>query len=130
MFNSQWYNSLNKPFLAPPDSIFMPVWTILYITIFLSLIFFFKGGISKSKIKGIVFYFLQLILNFSWTFIFFGMRNIVFALFVIILMWIFIVLTISNFSRHSKLAAILLLPYLIWVSFAFYLNLGYFILNS
>lgn len=128
MFNSSWYNSLNKPFLAPPDSVFMPVWGILYAMILVSLILYLKGGL-KNKAKGLVFFVIQMLLNFSWTYVFFGMKNIAFALVVIILMWMFIVLTISAFMKHSKLAAILLFPYLLWVSFAFYLNLGYLVLN-
>ena len=128
MFNSEWYNSLNKPFLAPPDSIFMPVWGILYAMIIISLILYLKGGL-KNKSKGLIFFAIQLLLNFSWTYVFFGMKNITGALVVIIFMWMFIVLTISAFMKHSKLSAILLLPYLLWVSFAFYLNLGYLVLN-
>ncbi len=128
MFNSDWYNNLNKPFLAPPDSIFMPVWSILYVMIIISLILYLKNGL-KNKAKGLIFFIIQMLLNFSWTFIFFAMRNIMAALFIIIIMWIFIALTVAEFSKHSKPAAILLLPYIIWVSFAFYLNFGYLVLN-
>lgn len=128
MFNSEWYNSLNKPFLAPPNSIFMPVWSILYLMILISLIIYLKGGV-KNKGKGIIYFTIQILLNFSWTYAFFAMKNILLGLVVIILMWMFIVLTISEFSKHSKLSAVLLLPYLLWVTFAFYLNLGYLVLN-
>ena len=128
MFNSEWYNSLNKPFLSPPDSIFMPVWTILYAMIFVSLILYLRGGL-KGKSKGLVYFIIQLLFNFSWTFVFFGMKNIFLALLVISAMLIFLLLNIIEFYKHSKMAGNLLLPYLIWVLFAFYLNFSYFLLN-
>ena len=128
MFNSEWYNSLNKPFLSPPNEVFTPVWVILYILIFISLLIYLKGGI-KNKLRGLIFFTTQMILNFCWTFIFFKMQNIGFALIEIGIMWLFISLTIYDFIKHSKIAAILLIPYLLWVSFAFYLNFSYFVLN-
>ena len=128
MFNSDWYNNLNKPFLSPPNSVFMPVWSILYLMIFISLILYLKGGV-KNKITGIIFFSIQMILNLSWTGVFFGLQNIKAALVVIVLLWIFILLTITSFFKHSKIAALLLVPYFIWVSFAVYLNISYFLLN-
>ncbi len=129
MKNIDWYNSLNKPFLAPPSSVFPPVWTVLYIMIAISLILFLKSGMNKSKILPLVFFILQLIFNFAWSFLFFNMQNIGLALIDIIFMWIFTLLTVISFFKHSKIASILLIPYLIWISFAFYLNLAYFVLN-
>ena len=128
MYNSAWYNSLNRPAFAPPNTIFMPVWSILYILIFISLFVYLKGGI-KNKIKGIVYFSIQMILNFSWSYIFFARQNILAALITVALMWIFIFLNIIEFYKHSIISAILLVPYLIWVSFAICLNLGYYILN-
>ena len=124
-----WFNSLNKPFLAPPDWVFAPVWIILYIMIAISFFVFLKSNSEKKKTVPLIFFFLQLLLNFAWSPIFFNMQNILGALIVIIFMWIFILVTIILFLRHSKLSAILLIPYLIWVSFAFYLNFGYYVLN-
>jgi len=124
-----WFHTLNKPFLTPPDAVFMPAWIVLYILIAISFVIFIRKNSGHSKKLPLVFFFIQLILNFAWPFVFFGMQNIGAALAVIILMWIFIVLTIITFMRHSKIAAMLLLPYLLWVSFAFYLNLGYYVLN-
>ncbi len=129
MQNMEWYNSLNKPFLAPPSSVFAPVWTILYIMIALSLIFFLKGGMNKDKTAPLIFFIIQLALNFAWTPVFFGLQNIGLALIIIILMWLFTLLTVIFFFRHSKIASLLLIPYLVWISFAFYLNFGYFVLN-
>ncbi len=124
-----WYNNLNKPFLTPPDDIFTVAWIILYILIAAALIVFISNGINKDKIKGLLCFFIQIILNFAWSNVFFGMKNIVSALAVLVLMWIFILFTIILFYKHSKIAAYLLIPYFIWVTFAFYLNLGFLLLN-
>ena len=129
MFNMDWFHSLNKPFLAPPDSVFMPVWTILYIMIILSFILFIKGGMNEDKKRPLIFFIIQMLLNLAWMPVFFGLKSILGALIIIIFMWIFLVLTIITFFRHSKLASFLLIPYLLWISFAFYLNLGYFVMN-
>ena len=129
MQNMIWYDNLNKPFLTPPDSIFTVAWVILYILIAVSLIVFISGGINSNKIKGLVCFFIQIILNFAWSNVFFGMKNIGSALAVLVLMWIFIFLTIIFFYKQSKLAAYLLIPYFLWVTFAFYLNFGFFLLN-
>ncbi len=129
MFDTQWFNSLNKPFLNPPDWVFTPVWIFLYILIAISFILFIKGGMTKEKRLPLIFFIIQLLLNFAWTPVFFGLQSISGALCIIVLMWLFLLLTIIFFFRHSILASILLIPYLIWVSFAFYLNLAYFVLN-
>ncbi len=129
MKNMEWFQNLNKPFLNPPDWIFAPMWTILYIMIAISFILFIKGGLTKEKKLPLIFFIIQLLLNFAWTPAFFWMQNISLALAIIAFMWIFIMLTIITFFKHSILASILLIPYLFWVSFAFYLNFAYFVLN-
>lgn len=129
MKNMIWYNNLNKPLLNPPAEIFAPVWTVLYIMIFISLFLFLKGGMNKSKILPLIFFIIQLILNFSWSGVFFGLKNINAALIIIAFMWLFILLTVLTFKKHSKAASWMLVPYLLWVSFAFYLNFEYTRLN-
>ena len=129
MENLNWFNSLNKPFLSPPDWLFTPVWIILYITIAVSFLLFLKSSSQKNKKIGLIFFFTQLLLNFIWSPIFFNLQNILGALIIIFFMWLFILLTIITFIKHSKIAGILLIPYLIWVSFAFYLNFGFYVLN-
>ncbi len=129
MKNMEWFDSLNKPFLSPPDWLFAPVWTILYILIAISFLLFIKGGMTKEKRLPLAFFIIQMLLNFAWSPVFFRLENIGGALAIIIFMWLFILLTIIFFFKHSKLASILLVPYLVWVSFAFYLNLSYFVLN-
>ena len=128
MFNSIWYENLTRPFLSPPRWVFAPVWGFLYLTIFISFILYFLKK-DKNKRKGYIYFSIQIILNLLWTPAFFGAKNILLALIIIILLDIFLILTIKNFYPVSKIASILLIPYLIWTLFATYLNFSYFILN-
>ena len=118
-----WYQTLNKPFFSPPNWIFGPVWTILYILMGYSLYLFWL----KKKVP--VVFWVQLALNTVWSIIFFGLKNPVLALVDIAALWLSIVLTIKAFSKINKLAGNLLYPYLIWVSFATILNLAIVLLN-
>ena len=129
MQNIEWYNNLNKPFLNPPDWVFAPAWTILYILITISFILFIRDGMSKQKVLPLLFFLVQIILNFLWTPAFFIFSQIKIALIILIFIWIFLLLTIITFYKHSKTAAILLIPYFIWTSFAFYFNLELLRLN-
>ncbi len=129
MKNMDWYDSLNKPFLNPPDWIFTPVWTILYIMMAISFFLFLRGGMNREKHWPLAFFLIQLALNFAWSPIFFGMQNISLAFVVLILMYFFLILTIITFFKHSKLASILLIPYMLWLSFAAYLNFSFLVLN-
>lgn len=129
MYNSVWFNSLTKPFLNPPSKIFPPVWTILYILIFLSLAVFIFTKSGYSKRKGYLFFAVQILLNLLWSPVFFIRHNIALALFIIVLLDIFVILTVKYFYKSSKIAAFLLVPYLIWIIFATYLNFAYFVLN-
>lgn len=122
MKNMQWYHSLDKAPLSPPDWIFAPVWTILYIMIAISLFLFLKNGFSKAKILPLVFFIIQMLLNFAWTPVFFGMQNIRAAYIILVLLIIFLILTITSLFKFSKAAAYILIPYLLWSSFAAYLN--------
>lgn len=125
-----WYNTLIKPTLNPPSWIFPPVWTILYLIILVSFILFVRSDSTQSKVLPLVFFFIQLVLNLSWSPIFFNFNNIKLALWVVCLLWIFLLGTIITFYPHSKLASLLLVPYLLWVSFATYLNAEILRLNS
>lgn len=129
MFNSLWYYNLIRPRFAPPNSIFAPVWTFLYITIFAALIFYVLRKTDKNKFKGYLFFGIQLILNLLWSPVFFLAQNIGMALVIVILLDLFILLTIKHFYSVSKVSALILLPYLCWVIFATYLNFGYYFLN-
>ncbi|MBT8044636.1 MAG: tryptophan-rich sensory protein [Verrucomicrobiae bacterium] len=125
---ASWYVTLERPPGTPPNWLFGPVWSILYILIGISFALVWQcGKLGKNRHT---FYFLaQLILNLAWSPVFFGAQQIVPALVVIVLMWIFIALTIRAFARVSQPAAYLLVPYLVWVSYATYLNAGYAWLN-
>ena len=125
-----WYATLNKPFFAPPNWIFGPVWTLLYFLMGVSFYLIWKQGWQEKKIKTAGLYFLaQLGFNFIWSPIFFGLRAPLLALFVIIAMWALIVMTMKKFYPLSKLAFYLLIPYLLWVSFATLLNTAIVVLN-
>lgn len=125
-----WYSTLNKPSFNPPNWIFGPVWSTLYFMMGVSLYLVLT---SKSKLKerrlGLVFFRVQLILNTLWSMVFFGLESPVFALLIIITLWFSIFMTIRYFYRVRKLAAVLLIPYLAWVTFASILNAAIFLLN-
>lgn len=120
---SSWYQTLAKPPLNPPNWIFSPVWTILYVAMGVSLA---RAYINQAKLS---FFWIQLLLNFMWSIIFFGWKNPDLALIDIILLGISILLTIKSFRQHDRWAAHLLWPYLGWVLFATYLNIGIVWLN-
>jgi translocator protein len=125
-----WYATLNQPSFAPPNYLFGPVWTLLYIMMGVSLyIVWNKQDDSHWKAKAYTIFGIQLALNFMWSILFFEFKVMGIALVEIIVMWIAIFLTILVFSRISKLAAWLLVPYIAWVSFASILNYYYWSLN-
>lgn len=129
MFKSVWYYNLLKPPFAPPDWVFQPVWSILYFTIFAALLLYiFKP--AQNKTSGYIYFVAQLIFNILWIPTFFYLKNIILALIVIIFLDIFVVLTIKSFYKVSKISALILIPYLIWILFATYLNIGYFVFNA
>lgn len=125
-----WYSTLNKPFFTPPSWLFGPAWTVLYVLMAISAVLIWRRGIKEKPVKEALKVFgIQLVLNLSWSPIFFGAKNILLALLVIVIMWIYIVKTIWAFGRIDKTAGYLLYPYLLWVSFATILNFSVWILN-
>jgi translocator protein len=127
---SSWYSTLNKPFFNPPNLIFGPVWITLYFLMGISIYLIWNKGIKTklSKIALSVFV-IQLVLNSLWTILFFGLKSPLIAFIEIILLWIFILLTIIYSYKISKLASYLLIPYILWVSFAAILNFSIYLLN-
>ncbi|HEX3019787.1 MAG TPA: TspO/MBR family protein [Chitinispirillaceae bacterium] len=117
----EWYEKLKKPSINPPSWIFGPVWTILYALMGTAAYMVSQKKERGQKISIVVFY-LQLILNFLWTVLFFGMHSPFAALIEIFALWFFILITIMLFWTISPKAALLLFPYLLWVSFASVLN--------
>ncbi len=125
-----WYAGLAKPALNPPSWVFGPVWTILYALMGVALFLLIKRGRQHPKWKiALSLFGAQLLANALWSVLFFGAHSPFMALINIVILWILIVGTIICFYRISKPAAYLLAPYLIWVSFATYLNYMIFRLN-
>jgi len=125
-----WYESLKKSSFNPPNWIFGPVWTGLYILMGISLFMVWQKRADYPRVKtALVFFFIQLILNALWSVAFFGVRSPLLGLIDIVLLWIAILLTIKSFFKILKTAALLLLPYILWVSFAVLLNFSLWILN-
>lgn len=125
-----WYAGLNKPFFTPPNWIFGSIWTLLYFLMGVSFYLIWKQGWKKKKVKNAGMFFLaQLGLNFIWSPIFFGLRAPILGLIIIMAMWVLIVMTMRKFYPLSKLASYLLVPYLLWVSFATLLNTAIVLLN-
>lgn len=129
---SGWYANLAKAPLNPPSYVFGRVWTLLFILMGLALFLIWKGNFPKQhqeKKNALKLFFAQLLLNTLWSVLFFGLKNPTTALVEIIILWGFILATIFAFYKLSKLAAWLLIPYLLWVSFASYLNASIVFLN-
>lgn len=125
-----WYAALAKPGFTPPDWVFAPVWTTLYLMMGVSLFLVIRHGLSKREVKKAAGVFLaQLVLNFLWTPVFFGLHAVWLGFLVIIVLWICIAVTIALFWRISRPAAYLLVPYFLWVGYASALNLAIAILN-
>lgn len=122
------YNSLQKPFLAPPSILFPIVWTILYILMGVSY------GILKSKVliepKTKFIYYLQLFVNATWSIFFFTLKWRLFAFIWIILLDLLVIIMIIEFYKKNKIAGLIQIPYLLWVLFASYLNLAVYLLNK
>ncbi|MGD1946491.1 MAG: TspO/MBR family protein [Croceivirga sp.] len=127
---NDWYLTLNKPSFNPPNWIFAPVWTILYILMGIAAGIVWSKGFYHLWVKTALYHFgFQLLLNALWSILFFGLKNPLAALFVILTLLVLIVLTIKWFRVVSKKAALLLLPYLAWVAFASVLNFKIWELN-
>lgn len=122
-----WYATLNKPFFSPPNFLFAPVWTALYILMGISLYLVLIS--KKNKDLAVKVFLIQLFLNFLWSFIFFGLQNPLIAFLEIVALWVSILFTIKFFYPISKTSAYLLIPYILWVSFALILNLAIVLLN-
>lgn len=123
---TEWYPTLVKPSWRPPNWLFAPVWTILYVMMAVAAWLVWKAGNSRA---ALLLWAGQLLLNFAWSFLFFGARSPGLGLIDIVALWLAIAATLFAFSLKSRLAAALMLPYLFWVSFALALNASIFLLN-
>lgn len=122
------YNSLQKPFLAPPSILFPIVWTILYILMGVSYGILESKSLIEPKTKFI--YYLQLFVNATWSIIFFTLKWRLFAFIWIILLDLLVIIMIIEFYKKNKIAGLIQIPYLLWVLFASYLNLAVYLLNK
>jgi benzodiazapine receptor len=126
-----WYASLAKPSFTPPNWVFSPVWISLFVLMGISLFLLWEKTLHYPGVRTALFWFaVQLGLNILWSILFFGLKSPFFALIEIIVLWIAIFLTILKSLRVSKLAGVLLIPYLIWVGFAAGLNYSIWSLNA
>lgn len=125
-----WYTTLQKPVFSPPNWIFGPVWTLLYLMMGVSLYIFWNTKTNtKERHQGFSLFFVQLALNVLWSLLFFGLKSPIAAFIGIIILWFAIYLTIRKFLQVSKFAGWFLIPYLAWVSFATILNFSIAVLN-
>jgi translocator protein len=122
-----WYAALNKPIFNPPGWIFGPVWTTLYIM--MGIAFYIIWQSEDENRPAIMVFIAQLILNALWSVIFFGMKMPLLAFVCIVFLWLLIAASIYLFYKISKIAGLLLVPYILWVSFATVLNLFIWKLN-
>lgn len=125
---SAWYAELNKPSFNPPNWIFAPVWTTLFILMGISLYLVWQTK-SKKKSKALNLFGIQLGLNLLWSVLFFGLHKPLYALIDITVLWIVIFVTMLEFRKFSKTASLLFLPYLAWVALAAVLNFSIVMMN-
>jgi benzodiazapine receptor len=125
----EWYATLNRPSFSPPNWLFAPVWTSLYILMGMSLFLIWKQDTSKERNMAILIFLIQLLLNFLWSFIFFYFKMIGLALVDIALLWINLVVMLVLFYKIRPMASYVNIPYLLWVTFATVLNASYYFLN-
>ena len=127
---STWYETLAKPSFTPPNWLFAPAWVTLYVLMGVAVFLVWRKGFGIKNVKAALITFLvQLVLNVLWSAIFFGAKSLVGGAGVIVLLWIAILFTILRFFKISTVAGGLLIPYILWVTFASALNISILALN-
>jgi tryptophan-rich sensory protein len=128
--SGSWYESLEKPVFSPPNWVFGPVWTTLFILMGIALYFVWQSGTERRDVQiALAVFGIQFALNILWSFFFFGMQSPLLGLVDIVLLWIMIAVTIVLFYQIRKIAGYLLIPYIVWVTIATALNYSIYILN-
>jgi len=122
------FEAVAKPPLSPPGWLFPVVWTVLYILMGIASYLVYTSN-SFDRKRALIFYGAQLAVNFFWSIIFFNLNAYLFAFIWLLLLWALILITLVKFYRINENAGLLLIPYIVWVSFAGYLNFGIFLLN-
>jgi tryptophan-rich sensory protein len=126
-FKEPWYSELIKSNYNPPDWIFAPVWTTLYLMMTLAIWFFWH---SKNRdMNTIYIYFIHIVFNTTWSIVFFGLHQILFALIVLLVLIFLIIILIIRFKRVNLVSYYLMIPYLLWTLYALFLNFNLLILN-
>lgn len=125
-----WYRSLIKPPLTPPNWIFGPVWTLLFALMGISAYLVWQKGMKKKPVQtALTLFIIQFVFNVLWSFVFFGLQSPMGGIVVIVFLWFFIIATLWKFYLVDKWAGYLLVPYLLWVTFAMYLTTSVAFLN-
>lgn len=124
------YKAAQKPALTPPDIVFPIVWTVLFVLMAISAARIYLSPVSRQRSRGLLLYALQLIFNFFWSVLFFNFQAYALSFIWIIVLWTLILLMIISFAQTDKPAALLQIPYLLWVTFAAYLNFMVWLLNK
>ena len=126
-FKEPWYSQLVKSDLNPPDWVFAPVWTTLYLMMTLAIWFFWH---SKNRdMDTIYIYFIHIVFNTTWSIVFFGLHKIFLALIVLLILIFLIIILILRFKRVNLVSYYLMIPYLLWTTYALFLNFNLLILN-
>ena len=125
-FKEPWYSTLVKPSFNPPDWVFGPVWTILYILMAIAI---WNVWIKSKNINLVYLYFIHLFFNTTWSVVFFGLHQILLALIVLMILIILIIILILRFKRVNYVSSYLMIPYLLWSCYALFLNFNLYILN-
>jgi benzodiazapine receptor len=125
-----WYATLEKPFFSPPNWLFAPVWTLLYILMGVAAFLVWRKGLDNRQVRiALIVFLIQLMLNALWSVVFFGLESPLYGLIVISILWVAILVTVIKFFTISRVASMLMWPYLLWVTFAAVLNASIFLLN-
>ena len=126
-YKEPWYSSLNKSFLTPPDWVFAPVWTTLYL--FMTIAIWAAWHKNYRDLNLVFYYLIHLIFNTTWSIVFFVFHNILIALFNLVVLILFIIFLMFKFKKVSNISLILMIPYLLWCLYALILNFSLLILN-
>jgi benzodiazapine receptor len=125
-----WYATLKKPFFTPPSWLFAPAWITLYLLMGIAAFLIWRKGLGQKGVRAaLVVFLVQLVLNALWSVVFFGLQSPLWGVVVILALWVAILLTIIRFFKLSTAAGALLVPYILWVSFASVLNVAIWVLN-
>ena len=126
-FKEPWYSQLIKSNFNPPDWVFAPVWTTLYLMMTLAIWFYWHN--KNREMNTVYIYFIHIVFNTTWSIIFFGLHQIFLALIVLVILIILIIVLIIKFKRVNYVSAYLMIPYLLWSCYALFLNFNLYILN-